>query len=269
MRCVSGATAAIIAVLLLLLPGSAHAQRVLNIANIVSPRAPLFVFSETGQFLVVADPESSIPYTISSSSTVLFFSSSSGAPRCKLVVDSRFEFPVAFLLIDGIQRQQPPYSLFSATAAAVVMTSLQSTDGSCAGSLVFNADDVDTSDIGMNRARVAMTSDVPPLQAFYGQSSYIPVIQAALFYLTPRHRQVLLQLRQHRHRQAIAACHRNVPLRVLRRLYTSAMQLVFLGLCLHRLACCMALPCAARVSKQPPPDERHGEPDLSFPSEKL
>lgn len=98
MRCVTGAIAATIAVLLLLLPGGTHAQRVVNIANIVSPRSPLFVFSETGQFLVVADPETSIPYTISSSSTVLFFSSSSGAPRCKLVVDSRFEFPVDCLL---------------------------------------------------------------------------------------------------------------------------------------------------------------------------
>ena len=105
MRCVAGAIAATLAVLLLLLPGGAHAQRVLNIANIVSPRAPLFVFSETGQYLVVADPESSIPYTISSSATVLFFSSSSGAPRCRLVVDSRFEFLVDFLLIDVIQRQ--------------------------------------------------------------------------------------------------------------------------------------------------------------------
>jgi hypothetical protein len=49
-------------------------------------------------------------------------------------------------------------------------------DGSCASALVVNADSVDQTQLGMNRALVAMTSAVPPLQAFYGQSSYCAAI---------------------------------------------------------------------------------------------
>ena len=60
----------------------------------------------------------------------------------------------------------------SSSAAALVVSSIAaSPGGACSGALVVNADGVDATAIDMNRARVAMTTAVPPLQAFYGQSS--------------------------------------------------------------------------------------------------
>jgi hypothetical protein len=71
-----------------------------------------------------------------------------------------------------IQRTQNLTFSPSASDAAVVISSLDlSPTGFCARSVVFNADGVDLTDIDMNRARVAMTSDSFVLQAFYGQSS--------------------------------------------------------------------------------------------------
>lgn len=79
------------ALVLLLLSSNARAQRTLHIANTVTPPSPLFVYSQSvGGYLTTADPVSTTPISIASSSTTLFFAYSSFELPCKVTIDARF-----------------------------------------------------------------------------------------------------------------------------------------------------------------------------------
>ena len=169
----AASNAAAFAVFLLLLCSGARAQRTLHIANTVTPPGPFFVYSQSiGGYLTTAGSSVSTPISIASSSTTLFFARSSFDSRCKVTIDTRFDIYWISAASSIIQLTQNLTFSPSASDAAVVISSLDlSPTGFCARSVVFNADGVDLTDIDMNRARVAMTSDSFVLQAFYGQSS--------------------------------------------------------------------------------------------------
>jgi hypothetical protein len=135
-------------ILLLLLACDVHSQRTLHIGNIVSPPAHLFVFSASSKFLVSAESQSETPLEIGTEEIELLLSPSSISPRCRVTVAG------------GV-----------ADVAVIISSMITSIDGKCSASVFFSADDVDQTQIGLSRARVAMTSDVQPFEAFYGQTS--------------------------------------------------------------------------------------------------
>ena len=156
MHAVEGQTlpmnAFITSIVLLLLASDVHSQRTLHIGNIVSPATHIFVFSASSEFLATAESHSETVLEIPSDEIELLLAPSSISPRCSITVAG---------------------NAASADVAVVISSMLTSIDGKCSASVFFSADGVDQTQIGLSRARVAMTSDVSPF-AFYGQTSYHP-----------------------------------------------------------------------------------------------
>jgi len=140
----------ITSIVLLLLASDVHSQRTLHIGNIVSPATHIFVFSASSEFLATAESHSDTVLEITSDEIELLLAPSSISPRCSITVAGT-----------------------EADVAVVISSMLTSIDGKCSASVFFSADGVDQTQIGLSRARVAMTSDVSPF-AFYGQTSYHP-----------------------------------------------------------------------------------------------
>ena len=142
----------ITSIVLLLLASDVHSQRTLHIGNIVSPATHILVFSASSEFLVTAESHSDTVLEIPSDEIELLFALSSISPRCSITVAGT-EADVAVVI--------------SSMLTTHTHTSI---DGKCSASVFFSADGVDQTQIGLSRARVAMTSDVSPF-AFYGQTS--------------------------------------------------------------------------------------------------